>query len=365
MLTPIPGRSARVSIADQTANPGQTVIAPVAFSSEGQTVSGIQLDLQTERGLSLRLLPGPQIGVSAKVLYSAILPNGALRAIIIGLNQTAIDDGDILRVIVSLDPDAGPGPAGILIRNTSMADHLGNPVVHQSVDATVQVQSLTAGPFVIPTTAVVNGASLLPGPICPGEVVTILGGPVLAATSSVLFNGLRAPILYAGPGQVNLVVPMRLDPAASVDFEIRSPAGFIGAARLGAAAASPAIFTQAGTGVGPGAVLNEDYSVNSYSNPAAPGSVVVVYGTGFGSLALPAIDGQTAESAAPTATTVSAKIAGMPAEVLYAGETPGLIAGVVQINVRIPHGLSPSATAPISLSIGPATTPAGATLSIQ
>jgi uncharacterized protein (TIGR03437 family) len=62
---------------------------------------------------------------------------------------------------------------------------------------------------------------------------------------------------------------------------------------------------------------------------------------------------------------VSATIGGVRAEVLYAGAAPGLIAGVVQINVLIPAGVPPNSAAPVSLSAGPYTTPAGVTVSIR
>ena len=100
-------------------------------------------------------------------------------------------------------------------------------------------------------------------------------------------------------------------------------------------------------------------------NPAAAGSVVMVYGTGFGSLDPPAADGEIAGFPARTTLPVSASIGDLPAEVLYAGAAPGLVAGVVQVNLRIPSGLAPNLAAPVSVTIGSATTPAGVTVSIR
>ncbi|MCX6627462.1 MAG: hypothetical protein NTW28_07520, partial [Candidatus Solibacter sp.] len=179
------------------------------------------------------------------------------------------------------------------------------------------------------------------------------------------FNGIRAPTLYAGRGQVNAIVPFSLDVGPPATLEVRGDVQPTASLPLPTASVSPAVFTQGGTGIGPGAILNEDYSVNSFLNPAAAGSTVMVFGTGFGSLDPPATDNQIAGSPANTTRPVTASIGARPAEVLYAGAAPGLVSGVVQINLRIPSGVAPNVAAPLFLTVGPATTPAGVTVSIR
>ncbi len=68
-----------------------------------------------------------------------------------------------------------------------------------------------------------------------------------------------APVLYIQADQMNAVVP----------FEITGPA----------TEAVPALFTSNATGRGQSAVLNQDGSVNSPSNPASRGSVISVFMT--------------------------------------------------------------------------------------
>ena len=51
---------------------------------------------------------------------------------------------------------------------------------------------------------------------------------------------------------------------------------------LPVANASPALFTLYETGAGPGAILNQDATLNSPWNPATGGSVLVLYATGTG-----------------------------------------------------------------------------------
>ena len=58
------------------------------------------------------------------------------------------------------------------------------------------------------------------------------------------------------------------------------------------------------------------------------------------------------------------QIAGQDAEVTYAGAAPSLVAGVLQVNCRIPAGV-PSGDIPIVLISGHAHSGAGVTVSVQ
>lgn len=222
------------------------------------------------------------------------------------------------------------------------------------------------GPPPITSDALVNAASLAGGTIAPGEIVTFFGtvpsAPVLA------FNGKTAPVLYAGAGQLNAIVPFGLDVSAPASVELRNNGQVTASGSLPIAPVAPAIFTQNGSGAGAGSILNQDYSVNSPANPAAPGSYIMIYGTGFGALSPAAQDGQLAGGVASTVLPVSATIGGVavPAgDVVYAGAAPGLIAGVVQVNVKIPAGLRTTPAASVVLTVGGVSTPPGVTVSIQ
>src|ERR1019366_4039792 len=47
-------------------------------------------------------------------------------------------------------------------------------------------------------------------------------------------------------------------------------------------AASPGIFSQDGSGYGQGYILNKDGTLNTPSNPAAPGDPITIFATGVG-----------------------------------------------------------------------------------
>ena len=63
------------------------------------------------------------------------------------------------------------------------------------------------------TPAVLNGATMLGGPIAPGESVALIGwstflNPAAGADYIVTFNGLTAPLTYVGISQTNAIVPL-------------------------------------------------------------------------------------------------------------------------------------------------------------
>jgi uncharacterized protein (TIGR03437 family) len=85
------------------------------------------------------------------------------------------------------------------------------------------------------------------------------------------------------------------------------------------------------------AVLNEDGTRNSPTNPAKRGSVISFYGTGGGILDPPGIDGGIWPSAlSHLVLPVTVQIDNTDAEVQYAGSAPGLVSGIFQINARVP-----------------------------
>ena len=167
----------------------------------------------------------------------------------------------------------------------------------------------------------VNAASFrLEQGIAPGSLAAAFG--MFSTTpDQVLVSGTDARILTANPGQVNFVVPESVMPGPAV-ISVRAAANEIAAGTATITAAGPGIFVlQPADAVQPGAVENQDYSVNGASQPAAANTVVQIFATGYGGDALP----------------VEVFFFDTPAEVLYSGLVgPGLW----QIDARVPSGLS-------------------------
>jgi uncharacterized protein (TIGR03437 family) len=230
-------------------------------------------------------------------------------------------------------------------------------------------------------TAITDAANFSQGAVSPGEIVVIFGsnlGPVALtsytvvqnqvptslAGTNVRFNQYAAPIIYTSAGAVCVIVPYELagQPTANaiVSFNGSVSAQFT----QPVAPTAPHFFTESYQAAGQIAALNSDYSVNSSSNAAPAGSVVVLYGTGEGVTSPPGIDGSiVGGNLTQPLANVTVTIGGQPANVLYAGGSPGSIGGLLQINVRIPAG-TPAGNAPVTLVIGSGSAPSGATVAV-
>jgi uncharacterized protein (TIGR03437 family) len=177
---------------------------------------------------------------------------------------------------------------------------------------------------------------------------TSLGG------ASVLFDGVPAPLLYAGPNQINAVVPYAVK-APVTQVAVQRGVLTAGPWPVPVAPAVPAIFALSGYGVGQAAVLNQDYSVNSVAKPASRGDVIMIYMTGAGLLDSPMADG----SLAPIATNepqpllaVSVTMAGFDAPLWWWGAAPGSVSGLIQVNAQIPNAVGFGNSVPLQVKIG-------------
>jgi uncharacterized protein (TIGR03437 family) len=127
---------------------------------------------------------------------------------------------------------------------------------------------------------------------------------------------------------------------------------------------APALFTTGGATQG--AILNQDSTVNGTFNGAAAGTIVSLFATGEGQTAPNGVEGAIvpATALARPLLPVSVIIAGRPAEVLYAGSAPGLPAGLMQVNARIPAD-TPPGPAPVVLTVGTGNSQPGVTVFVR
>jgi len=290
-----------------------------------------------------------------------------------------------IRTPASVSVPAGGNSASFNITAASV-----NTIALAPVTATLGAQSFSTTVILVPAgggvlpAAIVNAATYVNGPVAPGEIVSIFGfglGPQDGASlqlasgrvatnlagARVLFDGAPAPLLYVGGDQINTVVPYDVAGRASTQVQVEYLGARSKALTVPIAAASPGIFARNAAGVGEGAILNQDYSLNSVTNPAPPGSIVMIYATGEGQVNPRPSDGSiTGEGVLPKPLgKVALWIGGVPAEVQYAGAAPGLVAGVLQVNGRIPTGIATGPSVPLLLTVDGIKSQAGVTLAVQ
>ena len=200
----------------------------------------------------------------------------------------------------------------------------------QSLDFTQTPPPVTTPPPAI--TAVVNGASFAAGALSPGAAITIIGTNL--ANAAVSINGQTMPLFYVSPTQINGQLPFEIPPGAAT-LKVTANGATSDAFSITVAPAAPGIFL---IGTNRAAATNSDGSINDSSHPAAAGSVVTVYFTGIGPLDHPVatgapapLDGTLCKATLP----VTVTIGGQPADVLFAGLTPGSIS-LAQANIVVP-----------------------------
>lgn len=213
--------------------------------------------------------------------------------------------------------------------------------------------------------ATLHSQGAINGGVAPGELVTLTGFgigpatgvgyqpdaqgqvPVELAGVQVFFDGQPAPLLYAQSQQVNALAPFDLSAGASTNISVIYNGAPVGPVTVPVVFGVPGIFRLQPGISSQAAALNEDGTLNGPSNPAILGSVVTIWGTGFGPTdPACASGGLNAPIAANLAqglsvtlidlATTSGLIAGRENPALYAGSAPTLLCGVVQINMLVP-----------------------------
>ena len=183
-------------------------------------------------------------------------------------------------------------------------------------------------------------------------------------------------MIYASSTQVSAVVPYEIASAANPSVRITYEGQTSDAYPLTLAAAAPGLFAQNASGGGPGAILNQDNTLNWPGNPATPGSIVQIFLTGEGQTNPLGITGAittatlpppqvTPAPAQPIQVSIQGLTALYTALYTYAGEAPGNVAGVMQLNVRIPANLPLPGPQFVLVSIGGKMSQPGITVSIS
>jgi uncharacterized protein (TIGR03437 family) len=286
---------------------------------------------------------------------------------------------------LTVTPTSGTTPATLTLAVTPGTLNVGNYSATVTITATGSTQTVTVNLVVsapLPTVdQVLNAASNLAGPIAPGEIITIKGsamgsdpltkyvlnGDVFAnnlSNTQVLVGGFPSPMVYASSTQVSAIVPYAIAGRTSTFVQVSYLGQRSNSVTVAVAATAPGMFTLNATGTGPGAIFNGDGSLNSDSNPSFVGDIIQTFNTGEGQTIPPGVDGKLADSTPlpKPVLPVTGTISGLNADVTYAGAAPGLVAGLMQVNLRVPAGAK---SGDVQISVGGNKSQSGVTVAIK
>ncbi|MBL8233434.1 MAG: hypothetical protein JNL98_33365 [Bryobacterales bacterium] len=234
-------------------------------------------------------------------------------------------------------------------------------------------------------TGITNAASFARDSASPGSVIAVFGarlGPAQLVTAQltpdgqalmntlagtrVLVDGTPAPLIYSFESVVSAVVPYNTEGKRSVRVAVEREGRRSAEYTLPVAATAPGVFTADASGRGGGAILNQDLTLNTASNPAERGSTIVIYATGEGVTNPPGVDGKLngPEPPQPLAP-VLVSVGGAVAAVTYKGGVSGVTPGLLQINAVLSQATPVGAAIPVIVNIGGVVSQNGVTVAVR
>jgi uncharacterized protein (TIGR03437 family) len=264
---------------------------------------------------------------------------------------------------IALDSSGLAYVAGTGAYNTAGTE----PAYIAKIDPSAPAISLNAVLSAAPSITYYSSAA-----IAPGEVLRILGSQMGPATSTpgiiasgvlatnvagveVTFDGVAVPLLWVSAQEIDLVAPFELATKSTTTIQVQYNGAQSNPVQVGVVPTSLQIL----------GVFNGDFTPNSASHPAEPGSIMILYFAGAGQTSPPSQDGQV--NAAPFASFPTQVQINAPDNnpaylpVTYAGAAPGLAAGIFQVNFVAPQ----QSSAYMSLILGNGNTSTQFSVSIK
>jgi uncharacterized protein (TIGR03437 family) len=222
-------------------------------------------------------------------------------------------------------------------------------------------EAVAPGEIIVVSGAGLGPAALTVGAVDPisGRLATIVGG------TSVLFDGVAAPLVNASATQLTAIVPYEVDGKNSTQMKVSFNGQTSSPTTLTVAPSFPGLFSADSSGTGQALASNADSSPNSAASPANTGDTITLFGTGEGQTDPQGVDGQIADDVSPQPVlSLSVTIGGIPAEVISDGGAQGQPAGYLQVSVQVPDGLSPGDQA-VVLTVGSASSQQNLTVAVS
>jgi uncharacterized protein (TIGR03437 family) len=243
--------------------------------------------------------------------------------------------------------------------SVNIEDHAGPAATIGVTLHVTQAPAIEQQPF-LTRAGIVSAADVTSSDLAPGGLFTLFGRFLSSATAEaassplptrlggteVIINGVKAPLLYVSPEQVNGQVPAELA-AGPGGIIVRTGLGQTSSIPVNLGSAAPEFFLVDGQVL----ALNPDGTINSPGNPAPQGSFISAFLTGQGSVTPPIASGRAAPLV-PLSRVIavsSAKIGGQDATVFFLGLAPGFV-GLAQANIEIPAGVTGTVSLEITIN---------------
>jgi len=246
------------------------------------------------------------------------------------------------------------------------------------IAVTVQPGSPNAPAQISGVVNAAGNAQATPQIVTPGSYVAIYGtdlasgeAPLAGATplpgtldgAQLFLGGQPLPLLYAGPRQVNAVIPQNLNPNTSYQLMVQRGSTLSAPVPLTVAEYQPGIYTLDLSGSGQGVVEIAGTTLlaaptGNGSRPAQRGSeYLAIFATGLGPVIGTNGEAPPADGAAAPLTTIyqttaniTATVGGVNAIVVFSGLTPSLV-GLYQVNVLVPAAAPAGNAIPLTLTV--------------
>jgi uncharacterized protein (TIGR03437 family) len=255
------------------------------------------------------------------------------------------------------------GDVGQGAQTQEFSGPFGLPVV--STHAYLAVLTPPASPPAANLLQVRNAFSLQPGPVAPGEIVSLglpgfvpgqrvdIGFNVLAPLTTnlagvqVLFDGRPAYLITVDSGRVVCIAPVEISGRTNTAIQVSINGAMSNVLNASVAATALGLLSADGSGAGQANARNSDGSVNGQRNPAAAGTTVTLYLTGAGVTNPAEMDGvvATSSSIAPVATISSGSATPTSVQAL-----PGFVPGIFAIGFAVPANPPPTQGIGVSTS---------------
>lgn len=176
----------------------------------------------------------------------------------------------------------------------------------------------------------------------PAPFPALFLGNFTGTIPNATLTGTAMPVLFSNDRQVTVQALTATTTANSSNYLLYftwQGLQLIHPTPIASRAAAPGLFADSS---GHALATNNDGSPHSALNPAAPGEVLQLYGTGFGAIDTNLALGDFFPATPVLSTTEKAvTIDDFEAEVTFAGGVPGNLSGLMQLSIRIPTGLAP------------------------